>query len=73
MKLRVKLLLLPAIGGASLVALCVLVTLMQLRSNRELSHLADVRFEGYASAYRIEGELSSMHAEAYRRLLPGRG
>jgi methyl-accepting chemotaxis protein len=69
MKLRVKLLLLPAIGGASLVALCVLVTLMQLRSNRELSHLADVRFEGYASAYRIEGELSSMHAEAYRTIL----
>ena len=69
MKLRVKLLLLPAIGGASLIALCVLVTLMQLRSNRELENLADVRFESYANAYRIEGELSSVHAEAYRTIL----
>jgi len=69
MKLRLKLLLLPAIGGASLIALCVLVTLMQLRSNRELENLADVRFESYANAYRIEGELSSMHAEAYRTIL----
>ena len=69
MKLRIKLLLLPAIGGASLIALCVLVSLMQLRSNRELENLADVRFESYANAYRIEGELSSMHAEAYRTIL----
>jgi methyl-accepting chemotaxis protein len=69
MKLRAKLLLLPAIGGASLVALCVLVTLMQLRSNRELSNLADVRFENYASANRVEGELAAMHAEAYRTIL----
>jgi methyl-accepting chemotaxis protein len=69
MKLRVRLLLLPAIGGVSLIALCVLVTLMQLRSNGELEHLADVRFERYASAFRIEGELSSLHAEAYRTIL----
>jgi methyl-accepting chemotaxis protein len=69
MKLRAKLLLLPAIGGVSLLAVCALVTMMQLRANRELETLADVRFSAYADAYRVQGELASIQAEAYRTLL----
>ncbi|MFM1990316.1 MAG: hypothetical protein RJA99_3273 [Pseudomonadota bacterium] len=69
MKLRAKLLLLPAIGSVSLLAVCILVTMMQLRANSELETLADVRFGAYAKAYRIQGELSSMQGEAYRTIL----
>ncbi|MEI7447417.1 MAG: hypothetical protein WCK28_21195, partial [Burkholderiales bacterium] len=69
MKLRAKLFLLPAIGSASLLAVCTLVTMMQLRANAELETLADVRFGAYAQAYRVQGELSAIQAEAYRTIL----
>jgi hypothetical protein len=69
MKLRVKLLLLPAIGGAAMLALCALVSLLLARANTELETLADVRFSNYASAYQIQGDLASIHADAYRTLV----
>jgi len=69
MKLRVKLLLLPAIGGVAMLALCALVSLLLTRANAELETLADVRFSNYASAYQIQGDLASLHADAYRTLV----
>jgi methyl-accepting chemotaxis protein len=69
MKLRIKLLILPALGGAMMIALCVLVTLMLQRANAELNQLADVRFASYAAAQQVRGQLSALHAEAYRTLV----
>ena len=69
MKLRHKLLLLPAIGGVSLLALSGLATTMQLRADSELETLADVRFANYAAAYRVQGGLAAVHADAYRTLV----
>jgi methyl-accepting chemotaxis protein len=69
MKLRIKLLILPALGGAMTVALCVLVTLMLQRSNAQLDELVDVRFANYAAAQQVHGQLSAMHADAYRTMV----
>ena len=69
MQLRVKLLLLPAIGGVAMLALCALVSLLLTRANAELETLADVRFSNYASAYQLQGDLASLHADAYRTLV----
>jgi methyl-accepting chemotaxis protein len=71
MKLRHKLLVLPAIGGALLLGLCALVTVMLQRANVELDRLVDVRFANYAAAHQIQGQLSAARAEAYRALAGG--
>jgi methyl-accepting chemotaxis protein len=69
MKLRAKLLVLPSFGGLLMIGLCVLVTLMMQRSERELGELADVRFARYADAYVIKGSAASIHADAYRLMV----
>ena len=69
MKLRAKLLLQPALGSVSLVAVCLLVTAMQIRSNDELDQLSGVRFSNYAKAYQIQSNLAAMQAESYRTIV----
>ncbi len=69
MKLRAKLLVLPSVGGILMIGICVLVTLMMQRAERELDELADVRFARYADAYLIQGDAAAMHADAYRLMV----
>jgi methyl-accepting chemotaxis protein len=69
MKLRAKLLVLPSAGGILMIGLCVLVTLMIQRSERELGELADVRFSRYAQAHTVQGDVAAIHADAYRLMV----
>ena len=69
MKLRLKLLLPPAIGAVSMLALCALVSVWQMRANADLENLSEVRFANYAAADQVRGELSAIQADGYRTLV----
>ena len=69
MKLRSKLLILPALGGVLMLALCAAVSLMMQRANAQLDELVDVRVANYAAAFKVQGQLAAMHADAYRSMV----
>jgi methyl-accepting chemotaxis protein len=68
MKLRVKMLALPAVSGVMMIALGVMATVVLHRATADLDTLTRVQFANYAQAQQLAAGVSTMQADVYRTM-----